>query len=203
MTHVLVIGSGPAAVGVTLAALATGGTQVSLVDVGERLEPEKRTLLAEYSRQSPSTWPVDVSAQLTQQPQAEVSGELPQKRLFGSNYPFRDRGQLAGLKPADGGNKYTVSPAFGGFSNVWGAQIMPFSERTFDMWPVAYADLIPHYRKILATIPFAGADDDYSRLFPLLEPGRPASHTLTALGRCHRTIRPSAGQSARERRHRG
>jgi choline dehydrogenase-like flavoprotein len=173
MTRILVIGSGPAAAGVTLAALAAGDIEVCIVDMGEDLEPDKQTLLDEFGGQTPSSWPQEVSAQLTQQPQAEVAGELPQKRLFGSNYPFRDRGQLVGLTAADGGNKYTVSPAFGGFSNVWGAQIMPFSERTFDMWPVDYADLVPHYQKILAEIPFAGADDDYSRLFPLLEPADP------------------------------
>lgn len=173
MTRVLVIGSGPAAVGVALAALAEGDTEVTIVDVGEQLEQDKSALLEQFGDQSPSSWPPDVAAQLTQQPLAEVEGELPQKRLFGSNFPFRDRGQLSGLSAVPGGNKATVSPAFGGFSNVWGAQVMPFSERTFDGWPVEYGDLLPHYRSVLSHIPFAGADDDYSHIFPLLEPADP------------------------------
>ncbi len=190
MTRVLVIGSGPAAAGVALAALAAGDNEVSIVDVGEQLEQDKRALLEEFGDESPSSWPPDVSSQLSQQPMAEVQGELPQKRLFGSNYPFRDRGQLSGVSGVGGANKYTVSPAFGGFSNVWGAQIMPFSERTFDTWPVEYAELLPHYRRVLSQIPFAGADDDYSRLFPLLEPADPlpqlAPPTVAALTRYQR-----------------
>lgn len=88
--------------------------------------------------------------------------------MFGSDFPFRDAGQLEGLTSVPGGNARSVSGAFGGFSNVWGAQVMPFSRATLEEWPTGYERLLPHYRAVLENIPFAGADDDYSELFPLL-----------------------------------
>src|ERR1700691_6101917 len=45
---------------------------------------------------------------------------------------------------------------------------MPFSRATIDEWPVAYEELLPHYTTILGHLPYAGVDDDYSELFPLL-----------------------------------
>jgi choline dehydrogenase-like flavoprotein len=173
MTRVLIIGSGPSAAAVALAAQTVGGGDVEVVDVGERLEGDKQDLLAELGGTPPSAWPESALLDLTQQPVAHVRGELPQKRVFGSDFPFRDRGQLGELTTIPGGNKLSVSAAFGGFSNVWGAQIMPFSRATLDEWPIGYEALLPHYKAILRSIPFAGADDDYSDLFPVLETPAP------------------------------
>jgi len=130
MPKVLIIGSGPSAAAVALAAKATGGCDVEVVDLGERLEEDKRDLLAGLAGTRPPGWPESALTELTQHPVAQVRGELPEKRMFGSDFPFRDRGQLGGLTTVPGGNKLSVSPAFGGFSNIWGAQVMPFSRAT-------------------------------------------------------------------------
>ena len=61
-----------------------------------------------------------------------------------------------------------VSGAYGGFSNVWGAQIMPFSRATFDRWPVRLTEMEAHYRVALAEMTLAGEEDDLSELFPLM-----------------------------------
>ncbi len=61
-----------------------------------------------------------------------------------------------------------VSGAYGGFSNVWGAQIMPFTRATFDRWPVAMVDMESHYRTALSEMTLAGVEDDLSELFPLM-----------------------------------
>ena len=61
-----------------------------------------------------------------------------------------------------------VSGAVGGFSTVWGAQIMPFSRATFDRWPFGWDEIEPHYRAVLAEVPLAAEDDDYAEDFPLL-----------------------------------
>ena len=66
-----------------------------------------------------------------------------------------------------------VSPAFGGFSNVWGAQIMPFTPATFDDWPVTYDEMEPHYASVLRELPYTAADDDLSIHFPLIEKPEP------------------------------
>jgi ferredoxin len=65
-----------------------------------------------------------------------------------------------------------VSAAYGGFSNVWGAQVMPFAASVFDDWPVSSAEMEPHYRRILGEIPYAGEIDDLSDHFPLLADAR-------------------------------
>ena len=97
---------------------------------------------------------------------------MPQKRSYGSDFPFRDVGQLGGIDALDPANGSVVSGAYGGFSNVWGAQIMPFSRATFDRWPISMADLEPHYRVALGEMTLAGDEDDLAELFPLLAPAR-------------------------------
>src|SRR6201999_2503008 len=100
-------------------------------------------------------------------------GVLPQKRAHGSDYPFRDVGQLAGVGADGTANDSVVSGAYGGFSNVWGAQLMPFSRATFDRWPVSMVEMEPHYRTALGEMTLAGEEDDLADLFPLMAPARP------------------------------
>jgi Choline dehydrogenase and related flavoproteins len=83
-------------------------------------------------------------------------------------FRFRDIGQLDGISASDGANRSLISAAYGGFSNVWGSQIMPFTVATFDRWPVSGEELEPHYRAILNHIPFAANDDDLAAMFPLM-----------------------------------
>jgi choline dehydrogenase-like flavoprotein len=173
MTKVTIVGSGPAAAGAVLALLRGGRCEIEILDVGERLEMQRRVLLDSVGDARPADWPADALRALSHQPVAPRKGELPQKRLFGSDFPFRDAGQLEALTVDAGGNPLAVSGAFGGFSNAWGAQVMPFSRSTLDAWPIGYDTMVPHYRAILQHIPFAGEDDDYSESFPLLAPADP------------------------------
>ena len=53
-----------------------------------------------------------------------------------------------------------MSGADGGFSNVWGAQIMPFSGATFDRWPVSRDEMEVHYRVALDEMALGGDPDD-------------------------------------------
>ncbi|MBV9338120.1 MAG: hypothetical protein JO243_19710 [Solirubrobacterales bacterium] len=185
--RVLIVGSGPAAAAAALALTANDAHEVDVIDAGERLEGSRRALLEEVNSRPPAEWPPQAARELTKQPVFELPGELPQRRLYGSDFPFRDVGQLAGLTAVRGGNRWAVSGAYGGFSNVWGAQVMPFTRETIEQWPIGYDALLPHYAAILRHIPFAGADDDYSELFPLIAPAAPlptlAPGALAALQR--------------------
>jgi choline dehydrogenase-like flavoprotein len=58
----------------------------------------------------------------------------------------------------------------GGFTNVWGAQVMPFSRSTFDDWPIGWSEMEPHYRAALEEVSLAAEDDDLAGAFPLLNP---------------------------------
>ena len=88
-------------------------------------------------------------------------------------FPFVTSGQLEGVQAVGPANPSVVSGAYGGFSNIWGAQIMPFSKATFDRWPITSAEMESHYRIALSEMTLAGDEDDLSELFPLMVPARP------------------------------
>jgi choline dehydrogenase-like flavoprotein len=168
MENVLIIGSGPAAAGAALA-LTDAGIRPLIVDIGLRLEPELTSAVQRMSTASPGDWnPADARA-ISHQPIESLVDGLPEKRAYGSDFPFRDMGQISGITAEPGSHRSVVSPAFGGFSNVWGAQIMPFTPATFDDWPVTYDEMEPHYASVLRELPYAAADDDLSIYFPLIE----------------------------------
>ncbi len=94
---------------------------------------------------------------------------MPQKRTYGSDYPFRDLGQIAGVRARHPDtNLAVVSSAYGGFTNVWGAQVMSFSRSTFDDWPIGWSEMEPHYRAALEEVSLATEDEDVAGTFPLL-----------------------------------
>lgn len=173
MTRNLIVGSGPAAAGVALALSQQPGQEITVLDIGGRLEPEHQVAVDRMNGQDVPQWSSDDFGLISAQPVAQSKGELPQKRSYGSDYPFRNLGQLDGIATVPGGNQALVSSAYGGFSNVWGAQVMPFSRSTFQQWPISWDDVEPHYRAVLQEVPLAAEQDDLAELFPLLGPAQP------------------------------
>lgn len=167
-TH-LVVGSGPSAAAVTLALSERADQQVTVLDLGGRLEEGNRAARDRLAVTDPAAWdPRDLDVVTHQSSGVDRLTTVPQKRTYGSAYPFRDLGQLTGLSGSPGTNVDIASSAYGGFSTVWGAQVMPFSRSTFDRWPFSWDDIEPHYRAVLDEVPLAGDDDDLAELFPLL-----------------------------------
>ena len=172
MPSALIIGSGPAAAGAALALSRRKDLQITVIDLGLQLEPDRRSLVDILSSSPPASWDAGMVETIAEQPVETTSGGLPQKRTYGSDFPFRDIGQLSGISADKGANSAVISAAYGGFSNVWGAQVMPFAASAFAAWPVRLDEMEGHYRQILDEIPFAAEDDDLARLFPLI--GSPA-----------------------------
>jgi choline dehydrogenase-like flavoprotein len=172
MPTALIIGSGPGAAGAALALTADPAQQVTVIDVGHQLEPELQEARNRMASARESEWSTGDVERISDQPVAAKGVALPQKRAFGSDFPFRDVGQLEGIRPLGPANGSVVSGAYGGFSNVWGAQLMPFSRRTFEKWPVSFDDMAPHYRAALDEMTLAGDEDDLAELFPLMVDGR-------------------------------
>ena len=170
---VLIIGSGPAAAGAALALTANSDSTVQVIDIGGRLEPENDKVRKRMSKAQPEDWVIDDLRAISLTAVAIGKDRVPEKRNFGSDFPFRNFGQLDGLTSEDGVNSHVISGAYGGFSNTWGAQTMVFSDATFDDWPFPRSDLEIDYRAILRAIPYSGEEDDLTEYFPLWGPAGP------------------------------
>jgi ferredoxin len=173
MTTALIIGSGAAAAGVALALNQRENVEITVIDIGLQLEAERQELVSVLASSSPDEWDAETVKHISKQPIVSSTRGIPEKRVFGSDYPFRNVGQLGGLTAASGAAPSLISSAYGGFSNVWGSQIMPFTEPTFQSWPVKAAAMRPHYEAILDHIPFAGEEDDLAARFPLMRSPQP------------------------------
>jgi ferredoxin len=173
MTTALIIGSGAAAAGVALALKHREDVEITVIDIGLQLEAERREIVNGLASGAPHEWSSDAVDLISEQPVVAGGRGIPEKRIFGSDYPFRNLGQLTGFSGEKGSNTSLISPAFGGFSNVWGAQLMTFTDSAFRSWPVSGAEMRPHYETILGEIPFAGEEDDLAARFPLLRSAVP------------------------------
>lgn len=172
MPTALIIGSGPGAAGAALALVVDPAQRVTVIDVGATLEPDLRSALGRLATTAEGSWSLADVERLNHQPVPTRREVLPQKRTYGSDFPFRDLGQLEGIEPVGPANPSVVSGAYGGFSNIWGAQIMPFSKGTFDRWPITLTEMEPHYRIALGEMTLAGEEDDLAELFPLMARAR-------------------------------
>ena len=109
MPTALIIGSGPGAAGAALALAADPAQQITVIDVGGTLEPELRSTVGRLATTAEGSWsPADLES-ISRQPVAIPRGVLPEKRSYGSDFPFRDAGQLAGIEPLGAANPSVVS----------------------------------------------------------------------------------------------
>jgi len=153
-----VIGSGPAGVACARALVARGVRPIVL-DGGARLEPEReaaigRVPLDELRR----AFPV-------------AAGELPLKPVHGSTFAYAPEAIEAE------GFGAVPSLAVGGLGAVWGAAMLPYSERDHDGWPFGPDELAPHYRAVFDFVPLAAEEDALAALFPLYGDARPLRAT--------------------------
>lgn len=140
--------------------------EITVLDVGGELESGHREAVDRMAGRPRAAWsPADLETISRQPVDSDLPG-LPEKRAFGSDFPFRDFGQRGPLRSTDV-NEAIVSGAYGGFSNTWGAQFMPFTEASFEDWPVAARVMGEHYRTVLRQIPLAAEEDDLAELFPI------------------------------------
>jgi choline dehydrogenase-like flavoprotein len=157
-----VIGSGPAGTACAWALLARGA-EVTMLDVGLELEPDKAQTIRQIGSKPPETWTPQDRTAIRGPMEAGAKG-IPLKLLFGSDFPYRE---TTGLIPwqADGlGLQPTL--ALGGFSNVWGSAMLPHRDKDITDWPVTNADLAPHYQAVTEFTSLAVGNDDLKEWFP-------------------------------------
>jgi choline dehydrogenase-like flavoprotein len=201
MTH-CIIGSGPAGVACAQALLARGAS-VLMLDAGLELEADRAGLVRSLAGKEPGQLTADDLLAFKGKMEPTVKG-LPQKLIFGSDFPYRDtekeipwRGRDVGLEP---------SLALGGFSNVWGSAMLPYRDDDLAGWPVKNTELAPHYRAVTALTGLAAQTDDLAEMFPLycdeprpLQPSRTADLFLGNLSRHRRELRAAGWRFGRSR----
>jgi choline dehydrogenase-like flavoprotein len=168
MPSSIIIGSGPAAAAAVLALSEKPDEKIAVFDPGTVLDAQTQEVISRLSKLRVDDWDEEDVRRVSLQPKQVQSDSLPEKRSYGSDFPFVNMGQLDGVHSEGRVNSAVISSAYGGFSNVWGAQIMPFSAATFKGWPFDFSDMEEHYRTILCHIPFAGESDDLEEWFPLI-----------------------------------
>jgi choline dehydrogenase-like flavoprotein len=159
---IFVIGSGPAGVACASALLETGA-QVTMLDAGLELEPDRQRRLADLQSVAFASW--DEKSLSVLREGAELSpGGIRLKLAYGSQFPYRD--PIDQPMSADGVHA-KVSFARGGLSNVWGASALPYRTEDMSEWPITAEDLAPHYRAVLKLMPFSARHDALEEHFPL------------------------------------
>jgi hypothetical protein len=158
-----------------------------MLDAGIQLEPERAHLVQTLSQIAPAQWRPEDVQRLKEGMDPAVSG-IPQKRIFGSDYPYRDAVRHLGL--ACDGVGLEASLALGGFSTVWGASMLPCLEGDVTDWPVSVTQLAPHYKAVLELTGLSAERDALTDQFPLyldspghLEASRQAQAMLRAMDR--------------------
>jgi choline dehydrogenase-like flavoprotein len=158
----VVIGAGPAGAAAATA-LAAAGRRVVVIDTGLALEGDREAARRRMAATVPALWrPADVALTRFSPQGAEGAGY---KQLFGSDLAFRDDGALE-LRTGPGVGA-RPSYAVGGFSNVWGAGVLPYAERDLSGWPITAGELTGAYRAVFEFMPYAAEEDELARRYPL------------------------------------
>ena len=136
-----------------------------MLDAGKELEPDAGKIVQRLAASEPDDWNASDIEHLRTGSMPSSRG-IPLKRIYGSDFPYRTAGihRLIEDSPEIG-----VRPSYarGGFSNVWGAGVLPYAEDELVDWPISRTDLAPHFRAVLDDMPLAGRRDGLAEAFPL------------------------------------
>jgi choline dehydrogenase-like flavoprotein len=158
-----VIGSGPSGAACAMALIGRG-QPVTLLDAGVELEPERRRAVERLRAMDPSEWRGEAVEFLRHSEPPGRKG-LGVKHVYGSDYPYRDVDRLTPIETE--GAELTSTLALGGFSTIWGANMLPYLPDDIADWPIGISDLAPHYEAVLSFMDTSMVEDDLAELFPL------------------------------------
>ncbi|MBI2082693.1 MAG: hypothetical protein HYT76_03905 [Deltaproteobacteria bacterium] len=141
------------------------GKAVTLLDAGNTLETSIQEFLNSNQKRPFEEWNWDTLKAF--QAKSSISQKGFEKKLvYGSDFPYRDHEKYC---PRDEvGVQTHVSFAQGGFSNVWGANMLPYCSNDIDdKWPIKSKEMAPHYESVLQFVPTTGEHDHLESQFPL------------------------------------
>lgn len=159
-----VVGSGPAGVSAASALIQKGG-RVTLVDGGLDLERQIADSLRNLSQQPPEEWDPRLINKFKDPFEPSAKG-VPLKYLYGSDFVYRVPATVFPFE-GNGVGHFTPTLSRAGFSNVWGAAVLPFTAREMEGWPIQPDHLTYHYQQILKDATVMAQKDDLLQEFPL------------------------------------
>ena len=162
---IYVIGSGPTGISAAVA-LIKKGLDVTMLDVGFELEPERTQVVRQLRQLNKKDWDDGLIGRLKENMHAH-SGGVDLKLIYGSNYPYRGMNSYQPVQLK--GAKMSRSLGRGGLSTVWGASILPFRQDDITDWPITIQDLEPHYRAVFSFMSQSAKRDALCALFPLYD----------------------------------
>lgn len=158
----LIIGSG-------LAGIATGmalhrlQAPFAVIDIGYDLDPVTEKSVAQLAQSDPSGWDGEVRKRLFPPPVTSASG-VERRLLFGSDFPYRIPDAFS-VKMEECMTE--LSHGLGGFGNVWGAAMLPYSDHSLRNWPLPIDKLKESYRNVLQYVPLSAEKDELQNTFPI------------------------------------
>ncbi len=159
----VIIGSGPSGISAAWA-LIKQGRNVTMLDVGEELEPENESLRSKLASDEPNQWQIDdINLYTSLKRSGNIDGATP----YGSDLLFRDSVHF--FDDEQDNNPTGLKPSFakGGLSNGWGSAILPYRQEDMTDWPESVKELSSHYEAIREFMPMAAKVDDLHALFPM------------------------------------
>jgi choline dehydrogenase-like flavoprotein len=191
--NVAVVGSGLAGV-FAAQALASRGLHVTILDVGETLDPARQAAVMRLRDHGSGSWPAEYQDLISAN--ATMGGdELPKKMHFGSDYIYAADRPFAHVVTSRAGRAPYPTFARGGFSNIWGAAALPPDACDMADWPVSRSAMEPYFRKVATLLPLCGGGGSMSATFPAykeilgqLDPGPQGAALLKDLARAEKHL---------------
>ncbi len=162
--NVAVVGSGLSGIAVTRALVARG-IAVTLIDVGETLEGRRSAVVAKLHDLPPAQWPPDDFRLIDENPTLGRHA-LPKRVHYGSEYIYASDRSFAPIQSGAGGRLPYPTFAKGGYSNIWGAAVLPPDSCDMADWPVSRSEMEPYFREAARLIPITGGEGTLERAFP-------------------------------------
>lgn len=162
--RVAVIGSGLVGLSAATALIARGLRPVVL-DVGEELDAPRRGVVEKLKHTDVEHLDT-ADRRLVTANETYGAGVLPKKLHFGSDYIYAASREFAPIDTRAPGRIAYPTFAKGGFSNIWGAALLPIDACDMLDWPISRTELEPHFRSAAALLPITGGEGTLSQAFP-------------------------------------
>ncbi len=161
--RIAIIGSGLSALACAHALIRRGLKPV-VIDAGQSLEPHKQAIVDRMAQQLPGEWQDRDLEAISDNPSL-ARGGVPKKLVFGSDYIYaNDETQITN---ASDRTAAVTTLAKGGYSNAWGATILPAAQCDLEGdWPFSLERLAPHYAQVMKWLPLSSGTDQLETQFP-------------------------------------